>query len=300
MHAGKARRLLPLMMILFLLACGGTKRSSDTPSTAGLMPDEVGSAGIERSSEVRVFEGESLFEYIDGGAEIYHTYGFMEVATADYRTDGIEMVADIYRFDSADNAFGLYSSLRPDNPELIELGAEGFGSSTSIDFTRAAYVVRVVAFEQSEETDKAIFELGMAIDSSLPGDNKLPATFSLFPLGDALPSTGRFYAESFLGRRFLTDVFSVKYTVDPDTVTLFITADPAGEKFMRWFEQGAMDGAAEPGSIDLPYDDGRVFATDNPYYGKIVAGIKGEWLAGIIGYDENIEAFLSDWIESLP
>lgn len=299
MYTGRIYRSLTLMLAASLLACGGTEKSSETPTTSSLLPGGVESAGIEISSEVRVFEGQSLFEYIDGGAEIYHTYGFAEVGTADYRKDGIEMVADVYRFDSADHAFGLYSSLRPDNPKLLEIGAEGFGSAASMDFTRGAYVVRVVAFEQSEETENAILELGMAIDSGLPGDNKLPATFSLFPLGDALPATGKLYAESFLGRKFLTDVFSVRYIIDPDTVTLFVTADPAGEKFLRWFEQGALDGVTEPGSIDFPYDDGRVFETDNPYHGRIVAGIKGEWLAGMIGYDEGKQAFLSEWVEFL-
>jgi len=279
-------------------ACGGKKLSSPE-SCANFLLAGFDQAGAERISDIRTFAGETLYEYIDGGAEIYHTYGFIEVATADYKIGDVEMTADIYRFSNADSAYGLYASQRPDNPQVADCGAEGFATSTSVDFVKNIYVVHVIAFERSDMAAQAVSALAKAIDTELPGDDYPPQTFALFPIENTIPGTDMFYAESFLGRSFLADVYSRRFLVDSDTLTFFLTADPGGEKFARWFELGAVDGSVQMGPEDLPYDYSRVLVADNSYYGKIIAGEKGENLVGIIGYDDNKRGLLTSWLDSM-
>jgi hypothetical protein len=74
-----------------------------------------------------VFVGDSLWEYINGGAELYHTYEFVDVATAYYLQDSTEIVVDIYRFATPDDAYGMYTQLRPGGPGTMNYGIEGFG-----------------------------------------------------------------------------------------------------------------------------------------------------------------------------
>ncbi len=278
-------------------ACGGGKRSSQDLSCSNFLPVEIVPAGIERSSEIRTFKGESLFEYINGGAEIYHTYDFIEVATATYKINGIEMVVDIYRFENPDNAYGLFASFRPDNPAFVQLGAEGFSSPTSIDFVKGPFVVKVIGFEKSAEIEQAVFVLASEINGILPANDNRPQKFSIFPQGEIIEATDRVYAESFLGHKFLTDVYSRKFQIDGDTLMLFITEDGPGEKFARWFELGAADGSAEPASDDLLFDDGRAFVIENSYYGRIITGLKGEHLLGVINYSDDKKDFLTEWLD---
>ncbi len=196
----KDKNMIVATIVLSILfhACGGERRSPQGLSCSNFLPDKIARAGIERSSEIRTFKGESLFEYIDGGAEIYHSYGFIEVATANYSFGETEMVIDIYRFDNPDNAYGLFASFRPDNPVFVQLGAEGFSSPTSIDFVKGPFVVRVVGFEESAEAEQAIGVLASEINSILPGSDARPDKFSLFPQDDVIEATDRVYAESFL------------------------------------------------------------------------------------------------------
>jgi len=287
-------------LISFVPACGGKKKSEISIRCADFLPSNLDEIGARRGGDARTFAGDSLFEYIDGGAELYHSYHFVEVATADYRKGNVEMVVDIYRFDNADHAYGLYASHRPDRPDFVKLGAEGFKTPTSIDFVKGPFTVRVVAFEESELAAQAVLALASEIDSSLPGDNSLPATFSQFPAGAAVEATDMIYGESFLGQPFLTDVYSRKYVIDGDTLTLFISVDNAGDKFVRWFEVGAADGSAQPGPAEIPYDDGRDFVVDNSYYGRIMVGLKNGKLAGMVNYDDSRKEFLSEWLLSLP
>lgn len=288
-----------ISMAILFHSCGGERKSTDGPSCSKFLPDEIAQAGIERSSEIRVFKGESLYEYIDGGAEIYHTYGFVEVATANYTFDETEMVIDIYRFDNSDNAYGLFASFRPDNPVFIQLGAEGFSSPTSIDFVKGAFVVRVIAFEESAEAEQAINALASQINNMLPGSDARPARFSFFPRDAVIEATDRIYAQSFLGHKFLTDVYSRDYRIDNDTLTLFLSEDEGEEKFILWFELGVADGSAEPGPDDLLFDDGKVFVLENSYYGKIAAGLNGDNLLGMINYSDDYKDLLNGWLDSM-
>jgi hypothetical protein len=291
--------IIAMVMGVLLYGCGGEKKSSADLSCSNFLPDEIAQTEKKRSSEVRTFKGESLFEYIDGGAEIYHAYNFIEVATANYGTNGIETVVDIYRFENSDNAYGLFASFRPDNPVFVPLGAEGFGSPTSIDFVKGPFVVRIIGFAESAETAQAISVLASEINAILPADDNLPQKFSFFPQGDYLDGTDRIFAQSFLGQKFLTDVYSRKYHISGDTLTLFITEDVSGEKFSLWFEFGVADGSAEPAREDLIFDDGRAFIIENNYYGRIVTGLKGEHLIGVINYSDDKKDFLTEWLDSI-
>ncbi len=280
--------------------CGGRDKGAASPKSEDFLPGAFDSAGAERISEIRTFKGESLYEYIDGGAEIYQEYGFIEVSTANYAADDIEMIIDIYRFADESNAFGLYAVHRPPQPNLIAIGAEGFRTSLSVDFVKGAFYVRILWFEQSDRTSGIITALAAEIGSLLPGDDYLPEFFTLFPSGNPLPGTDMMTSASFLNMRFLTDVFSRKYTVMDDTVTLLVTDDPGGQKFARWFESGVYDGSVEPGPANLPFDDGFVLVTERTGYGLIVAGLKNERLMGIIGYEADKIEFLAQWLGSTP
>ena len=285
---------------LILISCGNNKKSSDSNTCADLLPVDNESIGLIRASEVRTFAGESLYEYIDGGAEIYHKYKFIEVATADYKLDDTEMTADIYRFENDDYAYGLYATHRPPEPDFIALGSEANKSDLSVDFVKDRYYVKVIGFSENKQTAENVVVLAGEIDSLLPGDDYLPRTFSLFPQGRPLAATDMMYADSFLGQQFLAEFFTRKYLVVNDTLTLFITEKDAETKFNLWFESASLEGMAEPGPEELPFDDGLVLVMDNVYYGKIIAGVKDGRLLGIINYADNKSGLLTDWLESLP
>ena len=160
-------------------------------------------------------------------------------------------------------------------------------------------MVRVIAFEESAEAEQAINALSSEINNMLPGSDARPAKFSLFPQDAVIEATDRIYAQSFLGHRFLTDVYSRDYRIDNDTLTLFLTEDDGGENFILWFELGAADGSAEPGPDDLLFDDGKVFVLEDSYHGKVVAGLSGGDLLGMINYSDDYKDLLNGWLDSI-
>ncbi len=282
---------------LIVISCGKKKVDSVRFPQDCLKPS-FPEARAERTSDIRVFAGESLWEYIDGDAEIYHQYNFESVATADYRIDTLEMIVDIYQFVGTDNAYGLYSSVRPDQPDLISIGVQGFITSNSLAFVKGDYVARLSAFVSGEETTTALLQLGRALEACLPGTDKRPQQFSIFPQTDIIPATARYIAMSFEGQAFLTNFFSRDYLLDGDTVRLFMTEKEADLKFSKWEEALAASGATPTKMANSPFGENPYFLADT-FYGQLLAGVKGQRLVGMINYSDRHREFFADWLKSL-
>lgn len=297
----KTSAYLILLLVVALAGCGGdtAEQKSEMPKAATYLTEKLTDLDITRTAEVSIFEGEALFEHINGGAEIYHQYDFVEVATTYYTFKETELSVDIYRFADADKAFGLYSVLRSDNVERVNLGVDGFISPTSVDFVKGTYMVRIIAYEESDEATQAMSELAKTLATSLTGTTMLPEKFILFPGDNAVPHTETILAASFLGQQFLTDMYTKKYAVAGDTVTLFLTVDSAGVKYAEWAALTGVDtSAAELQSF--AFDSGYALKMHNEYRGDILAGLKGGYLAGVVGYKNDLAETLRHWITMLP
>jgi hypothetical protein len=283
------------------IACGNGGNGKDNSDPAALLAGEFEGLTIKRSSEVRTFVGEALYEHINGGAEIYHLYGFTTVATA-YYTDaaGVEILADLFQFESADGAWGLYSIMRPPAPQLVAMGIEGFATATSLDLVKGKYLLRLTAYEETPETAATLSDLAGALVGDIPGTTEKPAKFALFPTKAALTAGGTIHAEAFLGLQTIDDVYSRRYVIGEDTVTLFLTDDPAGTKFDYWAGQVESEAMVTGIESDFAFTDGRQLKTEHSYYGKIVAGSKGNLLAGLINYGPDCDSLLNEWLAALP
>jgi hypothetical protein len=290
---------LILLVALSLLACG---KGSDRPPAQGLaayFPDRIDTEGLEKSSEIRTFVGDSLWEYIDGGAELYHTFGFTKVSTADYQSSDVELVLDLYEFSTSEGAYGLYSMLRPDNPELVPLGVEGFVTGSSLDFVKGSVLARVIGFDESPSTGEAIRGLATQSAALLPGTSDKPAMFGLFPPQGVIANTDKIIGESFLGQAFLKMVYTRDYAVDSDTLTLFLSNDPNGEALASWFTQVSEQEKSPVALVDLPFDEHYSLLVANPYYGDILAGLRNGKLAGVIKFSGRHFKFVCDWLGTI-
>lgn len=156
----------PLVLLLLLLfGC----------SQGGPLPEMVdGTRGLE----VRSFEGEDLFDYMDGGAELYYEYGFRRLWVRDYRSEGEELRAELYEMEDPEGAFGLLTAEAVG--EEVEVGQEGFYEDGTLVFWKGSYFVRVSAEGDLREE---VLKLGRAIASRLKGGGSPPQLIGYLPRG---------------------------------------------------------------------------------------------------------------------
>jgi hypothetical protein len=143
-------------------------------------------AGVRDVGEVLVYEETTLYDFLNGGAELYFDYGIVSVASAEYTTDAGKVIeAGVYDMASAAGAFGIYSNIRYEGAEFVDVGSEGMLSASSLDFYKGKYYCRLVAFDMGAGTQAALVELGRAIAGSITEAGAPPAIMGL------LPETGR-------------------------------------------------------------------------------------------------------------
>ncbi len=273
-----------LLYLATLAGCVGPQIHAQEAPPGALLPSTLGP--LQRTEEVAVYVGRGLFEYINGGAEEFHRYGFVDVATAVYAHGETEIVVDLYRFREPVGAYGLYTGMRPQDPDTVRIGVEGYASTMNLDFVKGCFFGRLVAYDTGPETSAGMREAARALAGAISGTIERPALFSRFPRAHRLPFSDAIAADSFLGRQGLDDVYSQGYRIGDHAFRLFLSSDPEGSKLRLWSAQEGAEAMADLGLIGL----------EDPYHGLIVAARRGGYVLGAVSCDQACRPFVSDWL----
>ena len=93
------KRVLLFGMIALALAASGQQVQTVTPEDFD---------GIEMTRS-DTYSGQSLYGYIDGGADLYLEYGFQKLYVNEYKWRGEPLKAEIWVMDDAPSAYGIYA-----------------------------------------------------------------------------------------------------------------------------------------------------------------------------------------------
>jgi len=98
--------------------------------------------GIVLSGSPELYVGDDLFNLINGGAELYHEFGFVEVIAAETSGKGETPVkTEVYDMGSAEAAWGIYSLTATSNAMILDLGDAGRKGEGFIQFIKGRYMV---------------------------------------------------------------------------------------------------------------------------------------------------------------
>jgi len=163
-----ARRVLLVMLGVALLLDVSCKRQPGTERP--FFPPSNQVAGWAKSGDTRTFEAADLWRYIDGEAEQYLKAGVQTVSTSDYKFQSkVDAVVDIYTMGTAEGAEKVFKSEPAVDLKPIQLGDDARLHGQSLVFRKGAYLVRIVAYEESTETQEALLQLGRGIELRLTG-----------------------------------------------------------------------------------------------------------------------------------
>ena len=164
----KARGMLLVILGVTSLLYTSCKRQPRTEPSFFPASNEV--AGWAKTGDTRTFEAVDLWKYIDGEAERYLKAGVRRVSTTDYKFQNkVEATADIYTMGNAEGAEKIFQSEPAVDVKPVQLGDDARLSSQSLVFHKGAYLVRIVVFEESAETEQALLQLGRGIELRLAG-----------------------------------------------------------------------------------------------------------------------------------
>lgn len=130
-----------LLIALFILAI-----SLVTPSMAEsteyemlkFLPSEI--HGWKAHGKAKIYDRETIYDYMDGAGEIYLTYEFKRLIVKRYtRASGPEIIVEIFDMGSPEDAFGYLAMARGEKLKVQVLGKiqnirVAFSVSGKIDF----------------------------------------------------------------------------------------------------------------------------------------------------------------------
>lgn len=160
--------LLPMSFLLtgcWLAACSQNRGSQP----AAFFPRSNEVAQWAKVGETRTFKADDLWQYNDGDAEKYIRAGVRETLTANYRyADSFEAVADIHVMANAGGPQQIMDSESSAGSRPMALGDSGRSYGASLTFRKGPYLVRLVAYKQSQDVPQALADLARGIEKKLP------------------------------------------------------------------------------------------------------------------------------------
>jgi hypothetical protein len=190
---GSCAKALPALLMLLCAACGAgesveevvtgaREKEMESRQVVNLpLPADGEVEGWRPAGSPTVFKGESLFEHINGGADIYYEYGFVEVAVEYYENGDKEVSVEIYRMDDAAAAFGIYSYNRHPTLSPVTVGGGGAIHQNGLFFHQDNHYVDIRRLRGAEIFKEEFLALAKAIEKKIGTTAEPPAIIKLLP-----------------------------------------------------------------------------------------------------------------------
>jgi hypothetical protein len=146
----------------------------------------------------RRYDPETLFDFMNGAADLYFTYGFQALTVGQYTTDGPvggegrALQVEVYETASDADAYGLFTYNSYGEP--LDLGVDGeLDAGYRLAFWQDRHYVQIVARETVD--DEVLLAFGRAVASALPPGGQRPALVDALPQEGLAPGSARFFRE---------------------------------------------------------------------------------------------------------
>lgn len=171
-------RLAAIILCFFLLAMTEQIHAESLEVLQTDLPKQVGRWTAEEDDYT--FDPQTLFDYIDGGAEVYRAYNVRQCLSRRYISpDEPTIILDIFDMGSSEDAFGVFT--HDMDGEKIDIGQDGRLRPVWLSFWKNRFFVSIYAEEETPEAEQAVRTLGQEVADRIVGKGARPELLSLLP-----------------------------------------------------------------------------------------------------------------------
>jgi len=150
--------------------------------------------GWEKSPEITFYTPKNLYEYIDGGAELYISYSFKQLLAMTYRKEGFpEIVVDIFDMGCAADAFGVFVHGSENVDRSIDRDVESESAAGLLTFWKGQYYISILAYPESAEKKQTVLALGKHIAGLIVRSGEKPALLNRLPAENRVSGSTRYF-----------------------------------------------------------------------------------------------------------
>jgi Family of unknown function (DUF6599) len=236
----------------------------------------------KQSGEVQTFIPKTLYEYINGAADLYLMYDFQELKVAEYQNNKkASITVEVYRHKTPTHAFGIYSQERLPKANFINVGVQGYVESNVLNFLTGPYYVKISSYNTGSEDQEILITFAKKVADSLGEKGTLPPILVSFPAEGKIINSEKFIAQNFLGYSFFYSAFTADYELSDKKFKLFIIEGIDKNECKTMIEKYLQSIKSSRKEVV----EGRYTMSD-PYHGEIDLYWKGRHLWGILNVND--------------
>jgi hypothetical protein len=292
----------PFVFIFFIVTL--LSFAGDGHKVAGFIPQPDFAQGWRWDFEPEIYTPDNLFDYIDGEAELYNDYNFVEMATGSYAKKDDETISfsvDIYDMGSPLDAFGIYSSYRRPELDFEPIGDEAMVSDLNIRFYKGRYFVQLNGASTDPIVGKTIHQLAKDLAIKIP-DAPAPQELSLLLKENQVPHSMKYITKGFMGQGAFKSTVQADYESSDASftgfVSIFANADEAARAITAFEKNLAQQGTI---TVALQSTGNKRFAGREELKGNIMAQVYGNYVIGVVGFEKEktVGEFISGQMKML-
>jgi len=239
-------------------------------------------SGYKKVSNYPVYGPDKLWDFINGAADTYLAYGFVNLHVIEYKKGKIVIKLEIYRLSDNIMAFGIYSTERSPSFRFMNLGAQGYIADGAINFFKGNYYVKIRTYSKIEKVLQSAESLALKVSNMLEGDSKMPAVLSQFPETGKKINEETYINESVLGHKFLNKAYKGAYQIGSDNFSIYIMQNSNSEEVKKTVNAYITSTGMDP----IESETGRYMIKDG-YNGTIFLAWKDKLIVIIAGLSKD-------------
>ena len=231
------------------------------------------------------YNSDSLYQYIDGGADVYLLYDFQVLAHQEYKRGAAELTADVYDMGTAEDAFGIYAAERSPGYNYVTIGGEGYHSKGTLNFFQDRFYLKLAG--SGAGADELVGQLARTLSTRIGGTRTAPALLQKLPQEHRVGHSEQFIRKDPLGHSFLSPAYVVTYASGKKESKLVVSVanDPAGAKARL---QQLADHFKQTGEcVAAPELGEGGIRGKNSFEGSVIARTQGRYLIVLLNPPEN-------------
>src|SRR5208337_3427573 len=122
---------------------------------------------------------DNLYQYMDGGADIYLLYDFQVLLHQDLKSGQAELTVDIFDMGNAEDAFGIYAAERAPGYNFLDIGTEAYRNEGILNFLQDRYYIKLSGFGPG--SDNLLEKFARVLAERIGGTRAFPSLLERIP-----------------------------------------------------------------------------------------------------------------------
>lgn len=298
----EARLSLAVLVILMIVAGSVWLRQFKlNPAVVALQPEaqtkglssgdaqmpviDIPGSDISPFSRPEHFTPETLYEKIDGRADLYLASGFVSLATQRFLPGGgTDSWVEVFIYDMATpaNAFSVFSMQRRQDGQPDDIAPNAYRTGNALFLVQGKYYLELIGTDASATLQRTMNALarrfidqhGGAAIARTPGDG-------LFPTAGIVAGTMQLISTNAFGYAELDRIYTARYLIDGTPLTAFVSdrqTAAAASALAQTYDRLLVTYGAAPVDMSIPIADATALKLFDTY--EIIVA-RGAYFAGV-------------------